>query len=224
MSEDEKMATKAAHALVQFPPQFSVYHSPFSSTYTLGERKSQPIYAITTHFGWSGQLDVVLHSGPDENSPPLAGVDSDVYVREAIVKLSSGPGLEPSEEKVKVSGSGSGAHIFKLEMGSPARPEIFEWRPSAGPEVVSLAGWSAGWELVHHATDGLDGPQSHDGKPIVAVFSHSKSTSITKDLNFKFLGRGADGTFGERWAIMAVILALRIWDRGKKLRTNLFTF
>jgi hypothetical protein len=44
--------------------------------------------------------------------------------------------------------------------------------------------------------------------------------SMSKILSFRFLSSGANGALGERWAVMAVITALAIWDKERKARHN----
>jgi hypothetical protein len=40
--------------------------------------------------------------------------------------------------------------------------------------------------------------------------------SITKAVEFRFVGSGMTGEFGERWAVTAVISALGIWEKEKR--------
>ncbi|KAI0427852.1 hypothetical protein F5Y09DRAFT_314977 [Xylaria sp. FL1042] len=60
---------------------------------------------------------------------------------------------------------------------------------------------------------------SSDGKEVVAVCAGA-SMSVTKVLRFRFLGTGADGSLGARWAIMAVASALAIWNRDRRSRSG----
>ncbi|KAF3013933.1 hypothetical protein E8E14_002645 [Neopestalotiopsis sp. 37M] len=218
----------------QFPGKFSMYsNSGFGKTYYLGEHGNQPLYIVKTHTGFSGQPDVVLHSGPSETSPPLAGVSGNTLSRSATVELPPLPGSGPNaaEEDLDFSGWSFGTYTFSIEVGSTGRREPFEWRHSHGNEVDSLGGSSSGWKLVRVNTDapggGSDkgshfvggGPQSSDAKEVVAVWSNARM-SMSKELNFQFLGSGVTGALGERWAVMAVITALRIWDRERKARRN----
>lgn len=51
-----------------------------------------------------------------------------------------------------------------------------------------------------------------DGKEIVAVWAlNTASLSMTKAFKFQFMGSGALGQLGERWEVMAVVTALRLW-------------
>ncbi|KAI0910997.1 hypothetical protein F4823DRAFT_587699 [Ustulina deusta] len=61
--------------------------------------------------------------------------------------------------------------------------------------------------------------QSSDGKEVVAVWS-GVSMSLSKVLRFRFLGSGADGSLGDRWAVMAVASALAIWNRDRRSRSG----
>jgi hypothetical protein len=204
--------------------------STFSRSFTLGEHQSQPLYTISTHTGWSGQPDVLLHSGPNDSSPPLAGASSNTFSRSSTVELPPlpGSGRASAEETLDFSGFGHGKYSFSVEVGSAGRREAFEWRHSHGKEVDALGGARTGWKLVRVATDapGGDargsrfvsgGPRTSDGKEVVAAWSNARM-SMTKQLSFQFMGSGATGALGERWAVMAVITALRIWDRERKAR------
>ncbi|KAK8094437.1 hypothetical protein PG997_001122 [Apiospora hydei] len=99
--------------------------------------------------------------------------------------------------------------------------ERFEWRHSRGNEVKQLDKLNSGWKLVriHSEADGVGGTRrardagaSSDGKELVAVFAEVSGWSASKVVKFKFLGSGATGEMGPRWALMAVMTALRIWD------------
>ncbi|ETS82175.1 hypothetical protein PFICI_07177 [Pestalotiopsis fici W106-1] len=217
----------------QFPGKFSMYSQSggFGTTYYLGEHGSHPLYIVKTHTGWSGSPDVVLHSGPSESSPPLAGVSANTLSRSATVELPPlpGSGRTAAEEPLAFSGFSHGTFTFSIEVGSVGRRESFEWRHSHGNEVDSLGGSSSGWKLVRLATDAPGGqgkgshfvgggPQSSDAKEVVAVWSNARM-SMSKLFNFQFLGSGVTGALGERWAVMAVITALRIWDKERKARS-----
>lgn len=190
-----------------FPHHFFVYNaSAFGRSYMLGEHRNVPIYSITTHTGLSGQPDVVLHSGPNGSSPPLAGVDYSAFSRSATVELppSAGSGHAITREPLKFSGFWYGTYSFTIEVGQTGHRESFEWRHSHGAEVNSLGGPISGWKLMRLASGG------GSNKEVVAVWA-SIRMSITKEFSFCFLGIGATGALGKRWAVMAVITALRIW-------------
>ncbi|KAI1135269.1 hypothetical protein F5Y05DRAFT_176903 [Hypoxylon sp. FL0543] len=219
-----------------FPRAFNMYResSWTERSFMLGEHQGAPLYAVTLHSGWSGQPDVVLHNGPSEALPPLAGAARARFGSSATVTLRPipGSGLQPAEERVEARSAGFGppAYAFAIEVGG--RRESFEWRHSSGGAVKALGARGSGWKLVRLATGapagiGGDGGASFvgrgvtasDGKEVVAVWAWA-SGSLTKKLKFQFLGSGANGVLGERWAIMAVITALRIWDRERRQRNS----
>lgn len=115
--------------------------------------------------------------------------------------------------------------------GKETRREAFEWRFSQGKEVKVFGAWSTGWKLVR-----LDGVaesesesgegsssrserrhgQTSDGKPVVAVVADNTSPSTNKIAKFHFVGAGATGELGERWAFMALMTAVRVWERSSQ--------
>ncbi|KAI1388806.1 uncharacterized protein F4822DRAFT_258794 [Hypoxylon trugodes] len=221
----------------QFPPAFSMYNeSSFGQRkYMIGEHQSTPLYAVSLHSGWSGQPDVVLHNGPSDNRPPLAGVERDSWSNSATITLPvlPGSGTQAKTERLESTGGfGHPAYTFSVEAGSGNRREAFEWRHTSGSAVASLGGRSSGWKLLRLSTDAPSGvvgggsgkfvgggASSSDGKEVVAVWAWA-SGSLTKVFKFQFLGSGANGVLGERWAIMAVATALKIWDRERRARNS----
>lgn len=172
----------------QFPPAFSMYResSWTQRSYMIGEHQSAPLYAVSLHSGWSGQPDIVLHNGPGDQRPPLAGVTRSAFGTSATVVLppvpGSGSGAQAAEEKMEYSGGfGHTAYTFSIEagIGNAARRETFEWRHSSGSVVKGLDARGSGWKLVRLATGppgGVVGPsfvaggaRASDGKEVVAV-------------------------------------------------------
>lgn len=216
----------------QFPPSFDMYKDGWASKhYFLGQPRSAPLYAVSLHTGWSGKPDIVLHSGPTEDAPPLASSNKNTLSRSADVTLPPLPGsvAKATTERIEVSGGNWGGHSvlsFSVEVGDTGRREDFEWRHSRGDDVAALGGRSDGWKLVRIAADGPGGAKpgstssgggarSSDGKEVVAVWA-TTHRRLHKGFRFRFLGTGADGSLGERWAIMAVVSALRGWDKIRR--------
>lgn len=210
----------------QFPPTFNVYYQKklFSATLHISEHADQPLYAIKLP-GWRSGL--VLHSGPSDKDAPLAtaskGGKWGCHTRVTL------PPLPGSSEDA--SGEAMHSHVslktatyqFAIEVGGGgehARRENFEWRSSRSDEVKQLDKHSRGWKLVRldacvEGCDAVPGEPpvavSSDGGEVVAIWAPSSGLSMTKASKFQFLGAGLTGELGERWAIMAVITALRIW-------------
>ncbi|KAI0452573.1 hypothetical protein F5B21DRAFT_526727 [Xylaria acuta] len=65
----------------------------------------------------------------------------------------------------------------------------------------------------------LLGHGGSDGKEVVAVWV-ATGVFVSRVLRFQFLGSGADGTLGDRWAVMAVASALAIWNRDRRTRNR----
>lgn len=133
-----------------------------------------------------------------------------------------------------LGGSGALAFSFSVEIPWPSstapnssevtwRKEPYEWRRSNSYAVGGLGGSSQGWKLVRLSNElppgGLtmsgSGPPSGDGHEVVAVCTNAVM-SMTKLWKFSFLGTGLSGALGERWAVMAVMTGLVIWDRDSR--------
>ncbi|RYP29232.1 hypothetical protein DL767_006831 [Monosporascus sp. MG133] len=205
---------QGGHVNRKFPPVFYLYSTGLGGRkYVLGEHKNQPLYAVTTHAGWSGKADTVLHSGPSPDAPPLATADGgNTAVSSVDVDLpGAAQGSSPSSrERMTPTGFGYVHRKMQFEMDVGAgRREAFEWRHSSGPEVGALGGSHSGWKLVRLGGDG--------GEEVVAVWA-SVRMNPTKKFAFQFLRSGLTGVLGERWAVMAVITALRMWGQEAKKR------
>ncbi|KAI0377630.1 hypothetical protein F5Y04DRAFT_291690 [Hypomontagnella monticulosa] len=227
-----------------FPPSWNLYHRlSIGRVLTLGPHGRQPLFAVSQHMGWwAAQPDLVLHRGPGSNLPPLAaGMGGVGLGRHSVIYLPPlpGSGLDFSQEYLLriESASAKTDHRppfvrfrFTIEVGPSSRPwrrETFEWRYTYSEKVSNLlggalSGWTWTWALVRLPdifTDPwsriMKGPQSGDDYEIVAVWAYAR-LSMTKVLRFRFLGSGATGLLGTRWAIMAVMTALRMYQRQQR--------
>ncbi|KAI1781083.1 hypothetical protein F4818DRAFT_451301 [Hypoxylon cercidicola] len=204
----------------QFPPVFNMYQeSGFSKRhYTIGEHQATPLYAVTVYPGWSGKPSVVLHGGPSDAHPPLAAIDQSSFGSAATVTLPPADAPPSSVAAVKIESAGGGFRLptYTFNVGTG----LFQWRHSGGAEVRSLDGRGAGWKLVRLAPDApaaRGATFASDGGEVVAAWAWA-SGSLTKKFKFRFLGTGASGVLGERWAVMAVASALKIWDSERRRR------
>lgn len=196
----------------QFPPTFNVYLSSniiSQRKFTLGEHKDHPFYAVTTHTGFSGNKDVVLHTGTSSSSAPLATAQFKTFSADIILTLPPLGSGAPADVRMKSGPWPTRSWFFAVEVATDTnlRKEPFAWRHSSGEGAKSIAGWCRGWKLVRTG--------SRDGNEVVAVFA-APPLSVTKKLAFQFVGAGETGEFGERWAVMAVISALGIWEKEKR--------
>ncbi|KAH8202108.1 hypothetical protein TruAng_003686 [Truncatella angustata] len=212
----------------RFPNLLGMYYQKAirTPTFNLGESEDQPLLSVTFHQSatYSGQPYLILHSSADPGSPPLAIAEKAGRLgQRAEITL---PGLEGSEG---VSTEEMGAHIsitsvsyaFTIETGDGQR-EKFEWRSSKGSEVKSLSSdkHPAGRKLVRISVEaGVGGTRAvrdegatSDGREIVAAWADNAKWSGNKAGVFQFLGSGATGELGERFSVMALVSAVRIWE------------
>ncbi|KAI0137395.1 hypothetical protein BJ170DRAFT_605712 [Xylariales sp. AK1849] len=219
-----------------FPSTLNMYYTKAlrTPTFHLGEQEDKPLYAATFHSGFQKKgSHVVLHSTPDPDSPALASAERIGRLgHRSLVTL---PGPEPGsasvvEEMHAHVSITSVSYSFAVEVGQGAdvrhkNPEIrrekFEWRSSRGGEVKHLGSGTVGRKLVrlYVEADGVGGTRAvrdqgatSDGKEIVAVWADNPKWSANRTGGFQFLGSGATGELGERFGVMAVITAVRIWE------------
>ncbi|KXH64922.1 hypothetical protein CNYM01_04191 [Colletotrichum nymphaeae SA-01] len=213
----------------QFPPAFNVYSQSFSRSMLLGEHQSQPFYGMSIHSGLSSSPPIVLHSGPSDRFPPLASVEYHSFSSRMSITLPPAPirtpGGGPIVELESKSDFPSWSYLFAIGVGPNCeRLEQFEWRTSSGEAIAALDGRSRGWKLVRLAQSvpqnaGPGAFRGGDGKEVVAVWTDA-GMSMTKLAKFAFMGSGLTGELGERWAIMAVISGLAIFERQRQRRRN----
>ena len=202
----------------QFPPEFNLYSAGvLGRSFHLGVHKDAPIYVVTTHSGWSGNPDVVLHTSTDPKSPPLATANFKTFTHDTTIVLPPLSAASPAAPTVMKGAFLMRTFNFSVEVSAPGgqlRREAFEWRHSRGDEVHSLESvWGRGWKLVRMA-----GPAA-GANEVVAVFT-TGPLSWTKRFCFKFVGAGEAGVLGERWAVMAVISAMAIWEKVRRASSN----
>ncbi|TPX08606.1 uncharacterized protein E0L32_009945 [Thyridium curvatum] len=225
----------------QFPPAFNVYSDGWGRSFVLGEHQGAPLYAVRLHSGWSGEPDVVLHNGPSaDRCPMLAAVDMHSFGGDMTASLppmpggggGGGGGMGGTEVHIDADyGGWHRTYRFQIEVGrpgggGPVRREAFEWRHSYGDAIASLGGSSHGWKLVRVAKGPPPGaPEgsgfvpggyvTSDGCEVVAAWTDA-TMSMSKSAKFTFLGTGNSGLLGERWAVMAVVSALGLWEKERR--------
>ncbi|TRX92764.1 hypothetical protein FHL15_006438 [Xylaria flabelliformis] len=184
-----------------FPPAFCVYCQS-TRHYILGESRYLPLYAVSTHSSLSSKPDLVIYNGASEDAPPLAFVDHEPFSRSAGITLPARQGSHfPASHELLESG-GPFTRTLSFDMrtaASDGRREHFEWRHSSGVEIEALGG------------------RQHS--EVVAVWV-ATGMFMARVLRFQFLGSGADGSLGDRWAVMAVASALAIWNRDPRARNR----
>lgn len=222
----------------QFPPSFNLYLTDWTAlTYSIGQHQSSPLYIYAQHSGLTSLPPVLLHSGPSTSYPPLASAEWEALTSSFDVDLPPHPGAQEPVAREHVeslfsrSGMGLGTYRFGIETG-PAGDgprEEFEWRHSGGDAVASLDAHYYGWKLVrlaHGPPAGIangdmnfvgGGFTDSEGCEVVAAWAEARG-SMTKAAKFQFMGTGLTGLLGERWAIMAVITALALFQRTQRRR------
>ncbi|KAF4953455.1 hypothetical protein FSARC_12378 [Fusarium sarcochroum] len=205
----------------------------------LGEPNAEPMYSISFPKGLYG--DIILHNGPNIESPPLARSTKDGNCRtDYAISLPTLSGNGVQEEILRRPQGMKGRWWFGIQVGNGPDQHIerFEWRRSRGAEVKSVgqSSWG-GYKLVrlgnanhkeeYYSSSDEDLPEdsnrnsgegfTSDGKEIVAVWgSASCYKSFSGVGEFQFRGSGATGELGTIWALMAVMSCMSIWQKAQR--------
>ncbi|KAI0974829.1 hypothetical protein F4678DRAFT_457945 [Xylaria arbuscula] len=101
------------------------------------------------------------------------------------------------------------------------RPRSMRKNKSSGGNINNYShdNQSDSHSLLGYNSSNSGSSSSSGRKEVVAVCAGTGMWSVTKVLYFRFLGAGADGSLGDRWAIMAVASALAIWNRDRRSRS-----
>lgn len=195
------------------------YQIKLTRTYHLGEDTNTKLFAISNYAGKgisSKSPDrpcVVIHNGADAETPALAVAGEEKgWTLQSLVSIVTLPGVvdtKPLTELMHTSildDRETVVHRFSIEVGQPGqfRRENFEWRRMAKNEMED---YKNSWKLIRLSIDG--GGSDHGST--VATAGWKSMISITKPFSFRLADVALGSQLGDRWAIMALATALRIW-------------
>lgn len=210
-------------------------------TFNLGAEQDRPVCSVTFHNdpGFSTNPYLVLHATPNPASPALTYAERLSTHRSDFVlpapKSFDGDGRTVTESLHSHASLTSVTHEFGVEVAGGGR-ERFEWRASKGREVRALLAETAGGgvsppgrgrfkalgaKLVRLSAeaDGVGGTRavrdagaSSDGREVVAVWADCPRWRANRAGTLRFLGTAATGGLGERFQVLALASALRIWE------------
>jgi hypothetical protein len=179
---------------------------------------------------------VVLHAGMSSKAPVLAAAayDSQWSARiysfngESVILM---PSLLPATARTSnfvtgkmtafVRGGGQVVFSFSIEVslshGKEPRREKFEWRKF--DKDVDETAKEGGFKLVRlpsrrssSTTKLADDTDTDAGSEVLALLAWRRLFPKFKHaFTLQLLGRGQSGELGERWSLMVVITALRLW-------------
>ncbi|KAK4033674.1 hypothetical protein C8A01DRAFT_19413 [Parachaetomium inaequale] len=188
---------------------------------------------------------VLLHNGMSSKDPVLAaaGYDSQAsfysFNNQSVVLMPPLPGAAAragdfvTEQMPAVIRGGLLVFPFSVELdsGGKIQHEKFEWRKfKSGVDGSAKEG---GFRLVRLPSSGstrLGGepdtvasssPAGGDDSEVVACLAWCKLFPTFKHaFTLQLLGRGQSGELGERWSLMVVITALRLWALRANHKTS----
>lgn len=205
--DTHSVATSSSYA-GDMPIRFTVFGNPNlkKCSVQIGQDKDHPEKFVKTGPCFTVHDKMVLHRGPDADSPVLASSVNRYWLgKNIVVSLAATDDSKALETTMHGHWRLNKTHFdFEVPDGK------FEWRSSRGEDVKDL-GARYGWKLVH--LDGTDSDSACGGE-VVAVWS-TNYNHLKLAGDFSFVGKGASGEFSDQWANMAVITAMTI---GKMMR------
>lgn len=218
MTDQRSTIDPPPYEAVRFPKRFTIFRKTgriIPSTCFVGTSEALPLNHISLKSGLVhyGKPHVTLHSGSDKDSSVLAFSKAAKWGGNYVLEIPGSNHEEPIIEKLEITSRlGKAKRQFCLNIndseGIPHGRHEFQWRRSKGKGVRDLGLQNQGWKLVW-----LPGTYSSNSsqEEIVATWAQYNHWSFKKPFDFQFLGSGADGSLGEKWALMAVVSALTIW-------------
>lgn len=155
-------------------------------------------------------------AGPTSEDLPIAR-----YVHKGLRKKRQPHVAFPRGHGRPVALQGDFPYTFQMQIRRPSghgnRTEAFEWRHTKG-KAVKRTGHRTGYKLVRLSTDaGIAGGDiaSGGGEVVAVLTTHG---SWRRAGTFMFQGSGAQGILGEHWQLVAIMTAIRIWDKRRTHR------
>lgn len=214
------------------PPLMNAYY-PFKITRTchLGDSTNHKLYAVSSYAGLDnkgpGGPCIVLCNGPSEQDPPLAVAgEAENWNAQSTTSVITLPPLSPGVDTAQKWTTSSVPEIMRAHLTDDRRiasfrfsvevdqkdggyqREEFEWRKRSKDQ---LDGFKNGFELVRRNSVPQD---------VVAIIGFKGMVSFSKPFKIEFVGSGVTGKLGDRWSIMVIITALRLWVLGLQDRAG----
>lgn len=229
-------STRLQPATRKFPPVLNGYFKWTSTTCHLGPSADEKLFAVKMNWAWfSKEPPITLHDGPSESHPILGQASGLKPTKTMDCTVTIPSGMTPMNPDAPIATGAAlkytswkdAQYVFSILVppipGSkdPGQMETFEWRPTHGAEARDLGGgrWSTGYKLVHMTGSPSEGGKrkeremgtASDGREIVAIIINGSAFSMSKGVQFAFLGTGLTGVFGEAWEVTAVVSGLQLW-------------
>ncbi|KMP08244.1 hypothetical protein CIRG_07925 [Coccidioides immitis RMSCC 2394] len=225
----------------QFPPLMNAYgHWNLMSmkTFSLcGSSKDECLFAIEMHtgYGCKGPLGprpgLNLHNGTSRKDPIIAAAGDGSQWAARIYSFNVNsvillPPLRPDAKTLAtelmhgtITGDGRVTFHFSIEVssGKKMRREKFEWRRmKEGDDDTKRSGFKlvrlfSNTREASSSNDNSNIGEEHPPSETFAVLEWIKGWSGFKQAFSLQLGNGQSDALGERWTLMVVMTALRIW-------------
>ncbi|EQB55620.1 hypothetical protein CGLO_04436 [Colletotrichum gloeosporioides Cg-14] len=217
------------------PNTLSVYSQiKFTQTAHLGDSTSHKLYAFSTYYisgggKYDGKPCMILHNGPSNKDPALATVAEEpnwtLASTTSIITLpplndAVDAAIAPQEQSFNGATEIMRGGMFKnqvtfgyrfsieIDHAGTLRREDFEWQKADKSEMSDA---KAVFKLVRLSSETVRDSTTENGSDCVAITGFKWAFAWNKPFRFEFVGDGATGGLGDRWSVMALVTAMRIW-------------
>ncbi|OBT81403.1 hypothetical protein VE02_10253 [Pseudogymnoascus sp. 03VT05] len=216
------------------------YKWPSTKTYNFcGATKEDLLYVAEIYTGLGGlsplgfKAGVLLHNGMSTKDQIL-GVAGDkslfagriVIMLPPLETLASHRAMTTEIMRPSTTSNNGVTFVFSVEVGEKLQRERFEWRKfkkrngdEANPGGFTLLRLSSNFEKTDPATSGRNDCEA------VTVLTLTRSwAQIKHPFSLEVTGSGLSGALGDRWVLMVVIAALRLWflkANGRATKTGI---
>ncbi|KAI1306365.1 hypothetical protein F5Y03DRAFT_140509 [Xylaria venustula] len=216
-----------------------------STLHVCGENQQDRLFAVKIHTGYlmkeplREKQGIHLYNGPTRDAPLLAAAgDDSVFLKTCPLDNNSRiflparkmSGLVKEMMRAYITSDKHVAFRFSIEVASGRKlhRQTFEWRKVNKHERDDSTE-HGGYKLFSLPSDPEDAPNGESNSQgasaaaaedeVLAIFEWRHFlTSPKHPFDLKLVGRGLSGKLGDRWTLMVLITALRVWElhgRGK---------
>ncbi|CCF33161.1 hypothetical protein CH063_05408 [Colletotrichum higginsianum] len=237
-SESANVSTSSSLSLHHpIPHSLSAYMQlKLTRTIHVGDSTNHKLYALSSHFiaaggTYDGKPCLVLHNGPDDKDAALATISEEPsWTLASTASIITLPPLNsPAGAAATPQGISNGVTeimrpgIFdnevtfgfrfsvEVEHGGLLRREDFEWQKADKDQMADAKAVYKLVRLKSRTNQVGEAESSRDTPDVVAIAGFKGSLSWKKPFRFEFLGDGATGGLGDRWSVMALVTAIRLW-------------
>ncbi|OBT72910.1 hypothetical protein VF21_07760 [Pseudogymnoascus sp. 05NY08] len=213
----------------QFPQVMNAYYKWLSTkTYNFcGATKEYLLYVAEIHTGLSGlsplgfKAGVLLHNSMSTKDQILGVAGDNVIMLPPLETLARHRAMTTEIMRPSTTSNNGVTFVFSVKVGEKLQRERFEWRKFKkrnGDEANPATSGSSS------KGDCSSSPTGNDCEAVAVLTLTRSWAQIKHPFSLELTGSGLSGALGDRWVLMVVIAALRLWflnANGRATKTGI---